>query len=57
MVFRKIETEQAAKPLGHYSQAIVHNGTIYVATQLGTVPGKPIVVGSIKEQTNAALNN
>src|SRR5258708_6177111 len=52
-----ISTEQAAKPLGHYSQATVHNGTIYVATQLGIVPGKPIVVGSIAEQTKAALHN
>jgi 2-iminobutanoate/2-iminopropanoate deaminase len=52
-----ISTELAAKPLGHYSQATVHNGTIYVATQLGIVPGKPIVVGSIQEQTEAALNN
>ena len=52
-----ISTEHAAKPLGHYSQATVHNGTIYVATQIGIVPGKPIVVGTIGEQTKAALNN
>jgi 2-iminobutanoate/2-iminopropanoate deaminase len=52
-----ISTERAAKPLGHYSQATVHNGTVYVATQLGIVPGKPIVVGTIAEQTRDALNN
>lgn len=52
-----IATEKAAKPLGHYSQAIVHNGTIYIATQLGIEPGKPIVVGTIEEQTKAALIN
>jgi 2-iminobutanoate/2-iminopropanoate deaminase len=52
-----ISTEHAAKPLGHYSQATVHNGTVYVATQLGITPGKSIVVGSITEQTEAALSN
>lgn len=53
-----ISTERAAKPLGHYSQATVDdNGTIYVATQLGIAPGKPIVVGSIEEQTERALSN
>jgi reactive intermediate/imine deaminase len=56
-MIKLVSTERAAKPLGHYSQATVHNGTIYVATQLGIVPGKPIVVGSIEEQTEAALNN
>ena len=30
---------------------------MYVATQLGIVPNQPIVVGSIEEQTKAALNN
>ncbi len=52
-----IETKNAAPPLGHYSQAVVHNGTVYVATQLGIIPNTPIVVGSIEEQTRAALNN
>lgn len=52
-----IETKNAALPLGHYSQAVMHNKTVYVATQLGIVPDKPIIVGSIEEQTKAALNN
>ncbi len=54
---QSIETKNAAAPLGHYSQAIVYNGTVYVATQLGIIPNKPIMVGSIEEQTKAALNN
>lgn len=53
----RISTEKAAKPLGHYSQATVHNGVIYVATQLGITPGKPVVPGTIEEQTTAALTN
>jgi len=56
-MIKSIATPHAAKPLGHYSQAIVHNGTVYVATQLGIIPDKPIVVGSIEEQTATALNN
>ncbi|HSX11159.1 MAG TPA: RidA family protein [Chlamydiales bacterium] len=56
-MFQYVDTDKAAKPLGHYSQAVIHNGTIYVATQLGIVPGKPIEVGSIPDQTKAALTN
>lgn len=52
-----VETSDAAKPLGHYAQAVVHSGIVYVSTQLGIVPNKPIKVGSIEEQTTAALNN
>ncbi|MCB1083941.1 MAG: RidA family protein [Simkania sp.] len=52
-----VETNEAAQPLGHYSHAVIHNGVVYVATQLGIVPSKPIVVGSIEEQTYAALSN
>jgi 2-iminobutanoate/2-iminopropanoate deaminase len=53
-----ILTEAAPKPLGHYSQAIVHNNTVYVATQLGIVPNQqPIVVGTVEEQTTQVLKN
>jgi reactive intermediate/imine deaminase len=52
-----ISTEKAAQPLGHYSQAVVQNGMVYVATQLGIVPGKSIAVGSIVQQAKAALTN
>jgi reactive intermediate/imine deaminase len=56
-MIKTISTKQAATPLGHYSQAVVHHQTVYVSTQLGIVPGKPIVIGSIEEQTQTALNN
>lgn len=54
---RVVETKDAASPLGHYSQAVIHNETVYVATQLEITPNKPIIVGSIEEQTKAALSN
>lgn len=56
-MFKEISTEKAAKPLGHYSQAIVCNNMIYVATQLGIKPHEPVVVGSIEEQTRQAIYN
>jgi 2-iminobutanoate/2-iminopropanoate deaminase len=52
-----IETKNAPIPLGHYSQATVHNNTIYVAGQLGIDPNNPKQMGSIEEQTEQCLNN
>lgn len=34
-----ISTPDAAAPLGHYAQAIAHNGLIFVSTQLPIAPG------------------
>ena len=53
-----IETRDAPTAAGHYSQAIVHNGVIYVAGQLPIDPkdrNRP--VGSIEEQTERTLRN
>ena len=53
-----IETRDAPTAAGHYSQAIVHNGVVYVAGQLPTDPkdrNRP--VGSIEEQTERTLRN
>jgi len=36
-----ISTESAPLARGHYSQAIVHAGVVYVAGQLPLVPGQP----------------
>jgi len=53
-----IATDSAAKPLGHYSQAVVHNGIVYVATQLGIDPvNLNAEIGSVTTQTERALNN
>lgn len=55
---RKILTENAPKPAGHYSQAIVHNNLVYVSGQLPIDPktGEKRI-GSIEEQTEQALKN
>ena len=38
---RSISTDSAPSARGHYSQALVHAGTVYVAGQLPIVPGEP----------------
>lgn len=54
----EISTQNAPKPSGHYSQAIVHNNIAYVSGQLPIDPktGEKRI-GSIEEQTEQALKN
>ena len=55
---RAITTPNAPLPAGHYSQAMVHNGCVYVAGQLAIVPGQTEHrVGSIEEQTEQVFAN
>ena len=53
-----ISTENAPAAGGHYSQAVVHNGFVFVAGQLAFVPGqKEHRPGPIGEQTERTLRN
>lgn len=53
-----ISTPNAPAPAGHYSQAVVHNGTIYIAGQLAIDrEGKKHPQASIEEQTELVLRN
>ncbi len=52
-----ISTPNAPSPGGHYSQAIVHNGLVFVAGQLPIRPDGEKCLGSIEEQTEAVLQN
>jgi len=55
---KQISTAKAPKPAGHYSQAIVHNGMVYVSGQLPINPeSSEKNVGSIEEQTLQVLEN
>jgi 2-iminobutanoate/2-iminopropanoate deaminase len=55
---RRIETPDAPTPAGHYSQATVHDGVVYVAGQLAIDPATgERKLGSIEEQTERALRN
>ena len=55
---KKILTPNAPAPGGHYSQAIVHNGLVYVAGQLpiDARTGEK-QLGSIEAQTETVLKN
>ena len=54
----QVLTHNAPQPAGHYSQAAVHNGIVYVAGQLPIDPQTgERRVGSIEEQTEQALMN
>ncbi len=53
-----IQTHDAPAPAGHYSQATVHNGIVYVSGQLSIDPrtGERLL-GSIDAQTRQVLDN
>ena len=53
-----VHTQDAPAPAGHYSQAVVYNGLVFVAGQLAVDPhtGEKRL-GSIEEQTEQALKN
>jgi 2-iminobutanoate/2-iminopropanoate deaminase len=58
MEIRTVFTEDAPKPGGHYSQAVVYNGLVFVAGQLAFDPttGEKLT-GSIEQQTEQCLRN
>jgi 2-iminobutanoate/2-iminopropanoate deaminase len=55
---QSILTPNAPAPGGHYSQAIVHNGTVYIAGQLAIgMDGKKHSDASVEEQTEMVFQN
>jgi 2-iminobutanoate/2-iminopropanoate deaminase len=58
MEIKRINTPNAPKPAGHYSQATVYNGLVFVAGQLSIDPATGAhKTGAIEEQTELALSN
>ena len=58
MEIKRIKTPKAPKAGGHYSQATVYNGLVFVAGQLSIDPATgERKLGSIEEQTEQALAN
>ncbi len=55
---KPILTSKAPKPAGHYAQAMVHEGLVYVSGQLPIDPqtGEKRL-GTIEEQTQQTLRN
>lgn len=55
---KKIFTDQAPAPAGHYSQAIVHNGFVFVSGQLPLDPKtREVVPGGIEPQVRQTIEN
>jgi 2-iminobutanoate/2-iminopropanoate deaminase len=53
-----VETKDAPKPAGHYSQGVVEGGFVFVAGQLPWDPGRPgYLPHTIEEQTERAIRN
>lgn len=58
MEIKSISTPQAPTPAGHYSQAMVHQGVVYLAGQLPIDPRTGSKeVGTIERQTEQVLRN
>lgn len=57
-MIKRIQTNDAPTPAGHYSQAVVHNGLVFVAGQLAIDPATgEKKLGTIEEQTALTLKN
>lgn len=53
-----VSTSSAPVPAGHYSQAVVHGGLVYVSGQVSIDPATgERVIGDIEIQTERALRN
>src|SRR6185369_4100945 len=58
MEIKQVLTDKAPAPGGHYSQAIIHNGLVYVSGQLPIDPATgEKILSSIEAQTERALEN
>jgi 2-iminobutanoate/2-iminopropanoate deaminase len=58
MEIKTVLTENAPAPAGHYSQAAIYNGLVFVAGQLPIDPSTgERLTGSIEEQTAQCLKN
>lgn len=55
---QSVHTPNAPQPAGHYAQAIVHNGCVYVSGQLPLDPDTGrLIAGDAATQTRQALAN
>jgi len=55
---KTVSTDAAPQARGHYSQAVVHEGLVYVAGQLPIVPGRPDErPGGFEEQARRVIDN
>ena len=54
---KPVQTPQAPAAIGPYSQAVAHQGLLFVSGQLGLDPASGALAGDIEAQTRRALQN
>ena len=55
---KSVATQNALNPSGHYAQAVIHNGLIYVSAQLAIDPHSGAkLFGNIDEEAARVLEN
>ena len=54
---KPIQTNQAPAAIGPYSQAVSHNGLLFISGQLGLDPSTGALAEGIEAQTRRALQN
>lgn len=54
---KTIQTDQAPAAIGPYSQAVSHNGLLFVSGQLGLDPASGALAEGVEAQTRQALQN
>ncbi len=54
---KKIFTEKACAPAGHYSQGILKNGFLFVSGQMGYDPVTDKIAPTVAGETTVALQN
>jgi len=55
---KSVSTLEAPTARGHYSQAIVHGGLVYVAGQLPIIPGEPDKqLAAFEDQARRVIDN
>lgn len=59
-MLKTVETKTAAQPVGHYHQAIVHDGVVYTAGQIALCPTSHTFLdggGDVVKQAEVAYGN
>jgi reactive intermediate/imine deaminase len=55
---KSVKTDAAPPPAGHYSQAVIHDGLVYVSGQIPIdAEGRVLGDAPIEEQVETVLNN
>lgn len=54
---QRVQTDQAPKAIGPYSQAIVAGGLVFCSGQIPLTPSGELIVGDVEAQTHQVMKN